>query len=104
MDSILTEGDRAPGLSRSVSALRTAVTSLTALDCLTLPQAAARDLSVSLAHVYIGALLVEQAVHSQHPGDVVAAGDWWRINLPEKRLVLGAVLHLNKMIESLCNT
>jgi len=76
VDSILRQGDRASGLSRAVTALHTAVTSLTALDCLKLPQAAARDLSVSLAHVYIGALLVEQAVHSQHPGDVLAAEDW----------------------------
>jgi len=76
VNSILTQSDCAPGLSRPVTALRSAMSSLTALDCLALPQAAARDLSVSLAHIYIGSLLVEQALHSHHPGDVLAAQDW----------------------------
>ena len=39
-----------------------------------LPQVAARDLSLSLALTYSGALLVEQALETGNEGDRMAAG------------------------------
>ena len=74
--SILTHAEHSSALARPVTALRRALTALASLDYSTLPQAAARDLSLSLARTYIGALMVEQAAVSEHQGDALVAEDW----------------------------
>lgn len=37
---------------------------------------AARDFTLSMAHIYIGSLLIEQALHSQHKMDAIVARQW----------------------------
>ena len=76
LNTIVTSAEAAPALAAPCSALRRAATALSALRVEEVPQAAARDLSTSLARTYIGGLLVEHALLTGRGEDALAAGDW----------------------------
>ena len=60
--AILAEGENVSVLRSPVNHLSSAVASFQSLNLNELPQAGARDLSLSLARLYIGGLLVEHAL------------------------------------------
>ena len=62
LEAILAEGENVSVLRSPVNHLSSAVASFQSLNLNELPQAGARDLSLSLARLYIGGLLVEHAL------------------------------------------
>ena len=60
--AILAKGEHVPALTSPVNHLSSALDSFKSLNLNELPQAGARDLSLSLAQIYIGGLLVEHAL------------------------------------------
>jgi alkylation response protein AidB-like acyl-CoA dehydrogenase len=76
LSATLAQAEPAPTLARPCTALRGALSALSALEVGGLPQAAARDLSLSLARTYVCCLLVEQAVSTGRAEDALAAEEW----------------------------
>ena len=73
--AILAKGEHVPALTSPVNHLSSALASFKSLNLNELPQAGARDLSLSLAQIYIGGLLVEHALaRAGREEDALATG------------------------------
>ena len=83
--AILAKGEHVPALTSPVNHLSSALDSFLSLNLNELPQAGARDLSLSLAQIYIGGLLVEHALaRAGREEDALATGrgeDAWAASL-----------------------
>ena len=76
LTAILAEGEHVSGLTSPVNHLSSALAAFRSLKLNELPQAGARDLSLSLAQIYIGGLLVEHATATRRAEDAWAALQW----------------------------
>ena len=74
--AILARGEHIPAVTSAVNGLNRALADFQSLNLYDLPQAAARDLSLSLAQVYIGGLLIEHALATERGEDAWAASRW----------------------------
>ena len=74
--AILAEGELVSTLASPLNHLSSALAAFQSLKLSELPQAGARDLSLSLAQVFIGGLLVEHATATQRAEDARAASHW----------------------------
>ena len=74
--TILDIAEHSSALSAPCSALRSALSSLASLRLEEVGEAGARDLALSLARTYVGALLVEHAAATGEGSDKTAAVGW----------------------------
>ena len=74
--AILAKGELVSTLTSPVNHLSSALAALQSLKLSELPQAGARDLSLSLAQIYIGGLLVEHALATRRAEDAWTALHW----------------------------